>query len=69
MLSLGSLRVCLVRGKSRGGERRGENIFNKICLVQFLRGERREPKSLINSIFASPELGGFGGEGKESKMC
>jgi hypothetical protein len=55
--------------KGRGGEGRGGNIFNDLCLVQFLgaevRGERMGAKSLIHSFFAFPQIGGIwrGGEG------
>jgi hypothetical protein len=38
LLSL-SLHVCLVPGKWRGGEVRWGDIFNNLCLVQFLGRE------------------------------
>jgi len=52
------------------GERRGENILNLLCLVQFLKGEGRERKrSKIphKLIYCSPKLECFL-EGRKREM-
>jgi hypothetical protein len=53
----------LVRDSWRRGKKRGGNIFNLTCLVQFLEEERREEEGSI-PLFASPKLEFFGMVGR-----
>jgi hypothetical protein len=60
-----SLRVCLVRGFWR--ERGGSIVIFK-PLVQFLGGERKGAKSLLVPLFASSQIGFYGGKRNEDVL-
>jgi len=55
----------LVQKFWRRGKKRGANIFNLTCLVQFLEGDWRKEEGSI-PLFAFPKLEFFGRDGRWS---
>jgi len=58
-------RVCLIQKFWRRGKKRGANIFNLTCLVQFLERDWRKEEGSI-PLFAFPKLEFFGRDGRWS---